>query len=127
MGGGTSKDCWCEGHPGIKQVCPVQISQRYPYLTLADLSKTQETETNNAQYGLINSMVFASGTFHTGGLGLRLILGVILTLFVFWVRNNLKRDQPSPLFIVFDALKSVWLFFHRNLTNSCKHEVSKTL
>ena len=91
MGGSSSKDCWCDNHPSVRLVCPVQISQRYPYLTLADLSKTQDTETNNAQYGLINSMVFASGTFHTGSLGLGLILGVILTLFVFWVRNKCQR------------------------------------
>ena len=91
MGGGSSKDCWCENHPGVRQVCPVQISQRYLYLTLADLSKTEDTETNNAQYGLINSMIFATGTFHTGSLGLGLILGILLTLFVFWIRRKCRR------------------------------------
>ena len=91
MGGGSSKDCWCENHPGVRQVCPVQISQRYPYLTLADLSKTQDTEQNNAQYGLINSMIFATGSFHTGSLGLGLILGILITLMFFWIRNKCRR------------------------------------
>ena len=102
MGGGSSKDCWCERHPTVKQFCPVQISQRYPYLTLADLSKTQETETNNAQYGLINSMEFASGTFHTGSLGLGLTLGVLLTLFCFWVRSKCRRRTKER------RAKSTW-------------------
>ena len=91
MGGSSSKDCWCDNHPSVRLVCPVQISQRYPYLTLADLSKTQDTEQNNAQYGLINSMVFASGSINTGSLGLGLILGVIMTLTCFWIRNKCRR------------------------------------
>ena len=91
MGGSSSKDCWCDNHPSVRLVCPVQISQRYPYLTLADLSKTQDTEQNNAQYGLINSMVFASGSINTGSMGLGLILGVIMTLTCFWIRNKCRR------------------------------------
>ena len=91
MGGTSSKDCWCDNHPTVRLVCPVQISQRYPYLTLADLSKTQDTEQNNAQYGLINSMIFAEGSFHTGSLGLGLILGVLFTLTFFYIRNKCRR------------------------------------
>ena len=90
MGGGSSKDCWFEGYPGVKQICPIQVSQKYPYLTLADLRKTQESTTNNAQYGLINSMVFASGELHTGSIGLGIMLGILLSLFFLWVRSKCK-------------------------------------